>query len=260
MKEMINLLTQLSGLGQDVLWVSFLVFLRVGSAIALLPAFGEQAVPQRVKLVLAFAFTAVVAPAVNPAVVSVPYGSAFPFVTEVIAGLIVGIGLRFFVHALQIAAAIIAQATTISQLFAGTGPDPQSAIGNILVMAGLALALAAGLHLHIAELLILSYDVLPPGLFPETADTADWGLQQVAKAFSLGFSLAAPFVVASFIYNVAIGVINRAMPSLMVSFIGAPALAAGGILLLAITTPLLLSVWMDALEAYAAAPFQAYHE
>jgi flagellar biosynthesis protein FliR len=256
MTEMIALITQFSGLGQDMLWVGFLVFLRVGAAMALMPAFGEQAVPQRVKLALALAFTAVVAPAVNADVLAVEPGSAAPLVTEVIAGLLIGIGLRSFIHALQTAGAIIAQATTLSQLFAGTGPEPQPAIGNLLVMAGLALAVMAGLHLHVAELLILSYEPLPAGQFPGAPDMADWGLFQIARTFSLAFSLAAPFVVASFIYNVAIGVINRAMPSLMISFIGAPALAAGGLLMLAVVTPLALTVWLSAIEAYVADPFQ----
>ncbi len=255
MTELITLLTQLSGLGLDVMWVGFVVFLRVGAAMALLPAFGEQAVPQRIKLGLALAFTAVVAPAVSAEVALLEPGTVMPLVTEVIAGLVIGIGLRFFIHALQIAGTIIAQATTLSQLFAGTGPDPQPAIGNLLVMAGLALAVMAGLHLHVAKLLILSYEALPAGQFPGAADMGDWGLHQIARAFSLGFCIAAPFVGASFIYNVAIGVINRSMPSLMVSFVGAPALAAGGLVLLAVVTPLGLTVWMAALEDYVADPF-----
>lgn len=257
MNALITLLTQLSGLGQDVLWTGFIVFLRVGAAMALLPAFGEQAVPQRVKLVLALAFTAVVAPAVTADIAALEPGTATPLMTEAISGLVIGIGLRLFVHALQIAGTIIAQATTLSQLFAGTGPEPQPAIGNLLVMAGLALAMMSGLHLHIAKLLILSYQPLPAGVFPGAADMADWGLFQIARAFSLGFCIAAPFVAASFIYNVAIGVINRAMPALMVSFVGAPALAAGGLFMLAVVTPPALVLWMTALEGHLAAPFQA---
>ena len=45
-----------------------IVFLRMGAAMALLPAFGERVVPTRIRLVLALAFTAVVAPAVTAAV------------------------------------------------------------------------------------------------------------------------------------------------------------------------------------------------
>ncbi|MFY8145461.1 MAG: flagellar biosynthetic protein FliR, partial [Rhodobacter sp.] len=49
--------------------------------------------------------------------------------------------------------------------------------------------------------------------------------------------------------------INRAMPQLMVAFVGAPALTAGGLVLLALSTPLALAVWLAALNGFFAAPF-----
>ncbi|MGB8813589.1 MAG: flagellar biosynthetic protein FliR [Paracoccaceae bacterium] len=255
MNDLITTLTQLSGIGQEMILTGFLVFLRVGAAMALMPAFGEQSVPQRVRLILALAFTAVVAPAVSQDVAPLSGAIALPLVTEVMAGLILGIGLRLFIHALQIAGSIVAQASSLSQLFGGIGTEPQPAIGNLMTVAGLALAVIAGLHVQAAQLLILSYDFLPAGQIPGSADLADWGLFQIARSFSLAFSLAAPFVVASLIYNVALGVINRAMPQLMVAFIGAPALTLGGLVLLAIITPLGLMVWMQALNGFFAAPF-----
>ncbi|MDT8857981.1 flagellar biosynthetic protein FliR [Paracoccaceae bacterium Fryx2] len=255
MNDMIPLLTELTGMGQDMIWVGFLVFLRVGAVMALLPAFGEQVVPQRVRLVVGLAFTAVVAPAVADRVMPLAGQLALPLATEVTAGLILGIGLRLFIMALQMAGTIAAQATSLAQLFAGAGPEPQPAIGNLLTVAGLALAVMAGLHVRAAELMILSYDVLPPGRMPGSEDLAQWGLLQVTSAFSLAFSLAAPFVLASLIYNVALGVINRAMPQLMVAFVGAPALTLGGLALLAVVAPLALAVWMQALGAFLDAPF-----
>ncbi len=60
---MIEGLLELSLVGQNALWQGFIVFVRVGAMVALLPAFGEQSVPTRVKLGLALAFTAIVAPA-----------------------------------------------------------------------------------------------------------------------------------------------------------------------------------------------------
>lgn len=255
MTNLVGILTQISGASQDMIWVGFLVLLRVGAAMALLPAFGEQSVPQRVRLVLALAFTAVVAPAVAVRVEPLAGNIVLPLATEVMAGLILGIGMRLFIHALQIAGAMAAQATSLSQLFGGAGAEPQPAIANILTMAGLALAVMAGLHVRAAELFILSYDILPPGHLPGSTDLAQWGLFQIAHAFSLAFSLAAPFVVASLIYNVALGVINRAMPQLMVAFVGAPALTLGGLVLLAIVAPLGLAVWMRAFDGFLAAPF-----
>lgn len=224
--------------------VAFTVFLRVGALMALLPAFGEQTIPARVRLALALAFTAVTFPAVADRIpVFVGPG---PFGAEIVAGLILGLGLRMFVHALQIAGTIIAQATSLSQLFGGIDAEPMPSIGTILTVAGLALALSMGLHVRAAELIILSYDILPVGLMPSSSDTATWGVAQVSQIFALAFSLAAPFLIASLIYNLALGVINRAMPQLMVAMVGAPALTLGGLALLAIMAPLGLTVWVQA--------------
>ncbi len=247
-------LAELSGIGQDVGWAFFLVFLRVGAALSLMPAFGEQSVPQRVRLVIALAFTAIVTPAVAPQLGPAD-AVAGAIAAEVVAGLLVGIGLRLMVMALQIAGTIAAQAASLTQMFGGLGAEPQPAMANLFVMAGLALAVMAGLHVRAAELLILSYELLPPGRLPGPSDVAEWGLDRIARVFALGFSLAAPFVIASVLYNAALGFINKAMPQLMVSMIGAPALTLGGLVLLAIATPLLLGVWTQALSDHLTAPF-----
>lgn len=256
---MTGVVAELAGLldqSEQYFWIAVLVFIRIGALVAVLPAVGEQAVPQRVKLVLVLAFTAIVLPVVAGDAPNVTPG-ILTFGSEVAAGLILGIGLRLFVLALQTAASIIAQATTLSQLFAGAAPEPQPAIGNLFIVAGLALAVNAGLHVRAAELLILSYDILPQGRPPTPADVADWGLSLVVSTFSLAFSLAAPFVIASMIYNLALGAINRAMPQLMVSFIGAPAQTLGALAMLAVVTPVLLAVWLHAFEAHLVQPFAA---
>lgn len=250
-------LAAISGLAEEIILQHALVFLRIAAAMALLPAFGEQVVPVRVRLALALAFTAVVAPAVMPGLPHAAELGMGMFASETLSGLALGFALRLFVHALQIAGAIIAQATSLAQVFAGAGPEPLPAVGHLLIMSGLALAVAAGLHIRAAEYLILSYDVFPAGRMPAASEIAGWGLERIARAFALGFSLAAPFTIASLLYNLAIGVINRAMPQLMVSFVGAPALTAGGLVLLALGLPFVLAVWLGLFKAFLAAPFGA---
>lgn len=238
-------------------WAAVLVFVRVGAVVALLPAMGEQSVPQRVKLGIVLAFTCVVAPVVAEGPLAGVATAGFTALAgEAVAGLLLGAGFRLYILALQTAAAIIAQATTLSQLFAGAALEPQPAIGNLLIMAGLALAMSMGLHVRAAELMVLSYSILPAGGVPDAAAAADWGLALIRSTFSLSFSLAAPFVIASMIYNVALGVINRAMPQLMVSMVGAPALTLGALAMLAVATPVLLTVWLQAFEAHLARPFR----
>ncbi len=246
-------LLALFGLGQAQLALAFLVFLRVGAAMSVMPAFGEQTVPLRVRLALTVAFTAVVIPAVADR--PPPPVLAFAILPEVLAGLILGLGLRLLVLALQTAGAIAAQSTSVSQLFAGAAGEPQPAIGNLLTLAGLALAVSVGLHVQAAKLLILSYDILPPGRMPGAADAAAFGLARVAQAFGLAFTLAAPFAAAALLYTLATGVINRAMPQFMVALVGAPALSFGALALLLLTAPALLSVWQAAMNAALADPF-----
>ena len=246
-------LLALLSLGQAQVTILFLVFLRVGAAMAVMPAFGEQSLPLRVRLAATLAFTAVVAPAIADR--PVPPVVAFAILPEVLAGLILGLGLRLLVMALQTAGAIAAQSTSVSQLFAGAAGEPQPAIGNLLTLAGLALAVSAGLHVQAARLLVLSYDILPPGRMPGAADAAAFGLARVAQAFGLAFTLAAPFAAAAMLYTLATGVINRAMPQFMVALVGAPALSFGALALLLLTAPALLAIWQSAMNAALADPF-----
>ncbi|WP_135450120.1 MULTISPECIES: flagellar biosynthetic protein FliR [Tabrizicola] len=256
MSGLIEELSSLLSLIDGVAWAAVLVFIRIGAMIAFMPGLGEPAVPTRVKLALILAFTLVLAPALAETISrSGPAPSLFPLAGEAVAGLILGIGMRLFLLALLTAAGLIAQASTLSQLFPNAAPEPQPAIGNLLVIAGVALALAAGLHVRAAELALLSYDVLPAGGYLDARAVADWNLSLVSRTFALGFSLAAPFVVASTIYNLALGAINRAMPHLMVAMVGAPALTLGAIALLAVSAPILLAYWLQLFEAYLSDPF-----
>lgn len=253
-----DLLSYFAEEGPQWLTVGFAVFLRVGAAMALFPAFGERTLPGRVRLVLAFCFTLVVLPStvadVEPLVVA-PGVIGRLMLSETIAGLAIGAVIRLFVLALQIAGSMAAQATSLAQIFGGQNAEPLPAIGHVLHLAGLALAVMMGLHVRLAEILILSYEVFPPGVLPGSDLVAAWGLARVGQTFALAFTLAAPFVVASLVYNLALGVINRAMPQLMVAFVGAPAITAGGLALLMLAAPMILSVWGDALSGFLADPF-----
>ncbi|WP_299735739.1 flagellar biosynthetic protein FliR [uncultured Roseobacter sp.] len=249
-------LAQLLPLANEALWHGFLVFLRVAALASMLPAFGEQSVPSRIKLVVAIAFTVVVTPAV--AVVDIPQelgDISTVLFTEILAGLALGIGIRLFVLALQTAGTIAAHSTSLSQVFGGAGVDPMPAMGYILIVGGLALAVMTGLHIKAAQLIILSYDFMPMGRFTQASELSDWGVAQVARAFTLAFTLAAPFVILSVLYNLALGAINKAMPQLMVAFVGAPVITAGGLFLLLVSSPLILSVWVQAMDGFLSNPF-----
>lgn len=232
--------------------LAFAVFLRLSAFFSVMPGFGERTVPVRIKLGLGLAMTLAVLPAVDPTMnLSQPL---MLIMTEIVTGLTLGLGLRLFVMALQTAGAIAAQATSLSQLLGGNAAEPMPAIGHVLIVAGLALAVMSGLHIKAALFFVLSYELVPAGEFPTAELFSQWGVHRVARAFALAFSLAAPFVILSVIYNVALGAINKAMPQLMVAFVGAPLITAGGLVLLLLAAPFMLTAWLQAFDQFLAAP------
>ncbi|SFO14961.1 flagellar biosynthetic protein FliR [Roseovarius lutimaris] len=247
-------------LSQDILFLNFIVFLRVGPVIALFPGFGEETVPLRIKLALALAFTVIVAPAVGPDLaetVQNPPHILRLILPETAIGLLMGIGVRLFLLALQTAGSIAAQSTSLSQILGGASITPLPAMGHVLVTGAVALAMILDLHVRVAEMAVLSYGVFPVARLPEAAILSQWGIRQIANAFAFAFTLSAPFVLVSVLYNLTLGIINRAMPQLMVVFVGAPAIAAAGLFMLMLLAPMMLTVWIEALQAFITNPFGA---
>lgn len=246
--------------GASALTSAFLVFLRIGAAMALLPAFGEMVVPVRVRLLAALAFTVVTYPAVEPGIAAALADEArlaAAIVGEVAVGLMLGLSLRLLVVALHVAAAIAAQATSLAQLLGGASVDPQPALGLILMWGALALAASMGLHVRFAAMFIQSYDIIGPGAPPPAPEVLRWLVPAVSRTFEFAFLAAMPFVAASLIYNLTLGVINKAMPQLMVAFVGAPAITFGALLLLWLSAPVILPLWTEALQAVTRNPFGA---
>ncbi|MGX9355925.1 flagellar biosynthetic protein FliR [Roseobacteraceae bacterium S113] len=244
---------------EPLILLMFAVFFRVAAFLALLPGFGESSVSARIKLGLAFALTIIVYPLVPITQISIE--NTLDLVSlvamETVAGALLGIGVRLLLMGLQTAGTIAAQATSLSQVFGPAGVEPLPAIGHVLVVSGIALAMMAGLHVNAAALFVVSYDFFPFATGISGSNVADWGVEQVAHAFRLAFSLAIPFVVLSMLYNLALGVINKAMPQLMVAFVGAPAITLGGLFLFFSSAPIMLEVWHNALEGYMNNPLAA---
>lgn len=254
---MIEDLATLTSISQNALWQMFVVFVRVGTIVSLVPAFGEQSVPTRVKLGVAIAFTFIVAPAApTPLPLGVAPAIAGLILAEALTGLFMGLMLRLFILALQVAGSIAAQSTSLSQIFGGAGVDPMPAMGHVLVIGGLALATIMGLHVQIAEYMINSYYLVPMGNVIPADVLTRAGIAEISRAFALGFTLAAPFVIASLVYNITLGIINKAMPQLMVAFVGAPAITAGGLIVLMLAAPFMLSIWVEAMGLFMMDPFR----
>ena len=241
-------------LGIDPLAIAT-AFLRVTGMVMLVPALGERMLPVRVRLAGSFALTVAVAPMLPP--LDVPFGNAL-ILSEIAVGAMLGAVLRFTAQALIVAGTVAAQATSLAQLFGQVQMEASSALGHVLNVAGLALIMATGLHVLLIDLLLRSWEVFPAGVLLPGADVAEWGMRRAASAFALALGLASPFVIAAVLYNVALGVINKAMPQLMVALVGAPAITGISLILFASCAALMLTVWRDRMLAVLADPLMGF--
>ncbi len=242
---------------QEFLTSLLLVFLRVGGLMTVVPGFADRSVPVRFRLVLAGAFSVI-------CLGSMPDFAAIHSLTltslplrvlaEILIGVFLGLGLRFLIFALQMAGTIAAQSMSLSQLFGGSQEDPMPTIGHILTFAALALLMAGGFHVKLAMFIISSYGWLPFGAVPTAEDVVAWALGNAGTMMNQAFVLAAPFMIVSILYNLTLGVINKAMPQLMVALVGAPAVTWAAIALLMIASPLMLGIWLVAVDKFLASP------
>lgn len=246
-------LTSIFDWAGGLVFVAMGIFARIGAALFLVPGFGERAVPTRIRLGAALSLAALLTPMIAPMVAALPDDIStlsLMLAAEAAVGLVIGLAFRLLVIALQVAGSVAAQNLSISQMFgAGVAPEPEPTIATMLAMGGIALALAAGLHVHLVVALAGLYRTLPFGIMPLGSDLAQWSTTRVGAIFSLGVSMALPFIAIGFAYNLALGALNRAMPQLLVALVGAPLLIGLGLAVLHISLPEIFARWSRELAA-----------
>ncbi len=167
---------------------------------------------------------------------------------ELITGLWLGWLARLMVLALPIAGQFIGYMMGIANVLQ---PDPilgsqATPIASLLAIVAPLFVLASGLYALPLAALAGSYSVVPAGAMLPAADGAQTAVRSVGIAFGVALQLAAPFILVSVVWHVAIGLLARLVPRLQVYFVAMPAQLLGGMLLLAVLTTGLMSAWGEA--------------
>lgn len=247
------MLPGLADLATIQIYGGFLVFARVAAALMLLPGFGETHLPPRVKLAAALLVALAIAGTVpgRPEVVPATLGVvASQIGAEILAGLLLGSSARILFMALHVTGTVIAQQSGLGLLIpTALEPEGVSAVAQVLLFGAISLMFALDLHHQLLLAVRDSYAFLPLGRLPDVADMALHLTETVSTAFALGVRLSLPFLVVGFTVYAGLGVINRAMPQMMVFFVAAPALTMIGLVLLAVMLPTLLLAWASAFDA-----------
>lgn len=231
-----------------------LVFARVGSAITLLPGFGEAYVPQRVRLGLALMLSLIVTPLVGEGMPAMPasmWALLLLVGTEVVIGLLFGTVARLLLVGLQIAGMIVAFQTSLASAIIN---DPASAqqgsiIGNFFIAMGVLLIFITNMHHMLLAGLVDSYSLFSPGALPPAGDMAELVTRIVAISFDTAMQIAAPYIVVGLVFYLGLGLLARLMPQVQVFFIAIPLQIILSLLVMMLTFSAAMMWFMDRFDA-----------
>ena len=224
-----------------------LVLARTGCAIMLLPGVGEADAPAITRAGIAVTMTVllapIVAPLVPPGIVDLSH-FARALAAEMLTGIWLGWLARVIVLTLPMAGQIIAHMIGVSNVLQNeAGVPSNTALSRLFTLAVPVVLLSSGLYALPLSALVNSYQAIPPGQFLPVRLGTELAITTATRAFALSLQLAAPFVVLSMVWFVAVGLAARLSSRLQIYFLAAPSQILGGTILLALLITTLLSVW-----------------
>jgi len=222
------------------LWALIFVMIRIGAAFIVAPVFGAISIPLPVRVSLSGAIGLLVLAAhpITPPAQIFGVATVVAVGAEALVGLSMGFILQVAFSAPLIASELIGGSMGIG--FASS-IDPQNgksspALGQFMSIMLTLLFLSVDGHLVLVEMLVKSYDVMPPGTWMAAGrlrDIAFFG----GYAFLAGLLLALPVGFLLLCLNLIIGMLSRAAPALNLFAVGLPASLAVGVIALAIAFP-----------------------
>lgn len=223
------------------LWALLFTMVRVGAAFVAAPVFGAVSVPMNVRVLLTAAVGLL---SMNAVPIDAP-GEVFALATFLVvaAEVLVGLALGFILQIAFAAPLVASEVIGVSMgLSFATAVNPQTgqstpALGQFLTILLTLLFLAVDGHLVLVELVVRSYELLPPG----QAWLTPGKLQNIALfggyAFLAGLLLALPVGFLLLCLNIVVGMLSRSAPALNLFAIGIPASLAMGVLALLVGMP-----------------------
>lgn len=235
----------------------FLVFVRLGGAMTIMPGFGETIISPRVRLTISLAVALAIFPLVGSLVPSMPESPVALsglMLMEFVIGLLIGASARILMSALHVAGTVISFQSSLgfAQTVDPTAGNQGAVIVGLMNITGLVMIFALGLHHTMLKALVHSYVIFPPGTVPPFNDFAELVVGFVSESFTLGFQIATPFVVYGLIFYVCLGLLTRLVPKLQLFFIAMPLQILLSLTILMIVLPVGILWFLDHFEAHIA--------
>jgi flagellar biosynthetic protein FliR len=151
---------------------------------------------------------------------------------ELACGVIVGVAFRFVFAAAEILGSILGQMTGLSSpsVLNPTMDAPETAVGRLVFLCAMLVALGAGVHRIALAGLLESFRVLPVGTVPLLDAPILRFVDLAVDAFAVGVRLSTPVVAVGLIVQIALALVSRAAPSVQIFSVGFGVIFISGVL------------------------------
>lgn len=223
------------------------IFLRVGSAILVMPGFMVSYVNMRQRLSIALTLSLILIPLISARLPlpSQNFGELIKIcLCEITYGLFLGLCMQFLYAALSLVGNFAGQAIGFSnaQMFDPTFQTQSIILETFLSIIALTIIFITDLHHLMISAVVDSYSLFPIGSALPVDNFAEFLSKSLNNSFIMGFKIASPFIAFTIIFYTGMGLISRLMPQLNIFFLSLPLQIYLGLGLLFMTVPIII-VW-----------------
>lgn len=220
---------------------SFLALIaRIGGLIAAVPVLSGHTVPAKVKTALVLGLGIVLAPVIH--LPPVPFDAgllAAGLAGEMAIGLIIGLAVRLFFSALELAGELtgVQMGFGVMQLFDPATSHQMSIIGHFFTLLASLVFLSLNAHMLIVATIVSSYDAIPAFGIGLPSELGEEIVHLSRQMFVIGLKLSAPVLVMILVINVLLAILGRAVSQINVFVLSFPVTIAGGLAVMALAMP-----------------------
>lgn len=246
-------------------WPTFVfVTARMAGLMLVAPLWSMAMVPRLARAAIVVVLSMLILPLsprvlLPPEVMQIP----IPLVLETLIGLTIGLTAAVIVHGLSLAGEVVSLQMGLSL---GPALSPMSemestGISQLKGILALLIYVTVGGHLVLLRGLVESLQTLPPGGVIDIAAGANRALAGAGTLFTTAVRAAAPVMVALLLANVAIAILNRAVPHLNTMMVALPITFGIGLIMLGVALPVIGSAvasWMQDLPGSVAGSIDSF--
>jgi flagellar biosynthetic protein FliR len=197
--------------------------MRVGAALLFAPLWGHPGIPQPMRVLLVFTISLGIATVTpfSPEAYANP-GLVIP--SEILIGLLLSMGIRIAFAGLHMGGSLISYHLGFSavQVIDPQTQNRSTLMSAFLTLFGYMMILATDQHHNILRAITGSYRAFPIGTVVRTSQWFEALIQASSQIFVIGWKIALPVFVATFLVEVVVGLVSRMQPQINAMVVTAP--------------------------------------